>query len=47
MVLGTMSSLLLEMFKQRLETFLLEKACDHPREAESNDSTEGLSVCST
>lgn len=40
MVLGTMSSLLLEMFKQRLETFLLEKGCDHPREAESNDSTE-------
>lgn len=25
---------------QRLETFLLEKGCDHPREAESNDSTE-------
>ena len=40
MALGTLSSWLLEMFKQRPETFLSEKGCNYPGVAESNGSTE-------
>lgn len=40
MVLGTLSSWLLEGFRQRLETFLFEKGCNHHRVAESNGSKE-------
>lgn len=40
MALGTLSSWLLEMFKQRPQTFLSEKGCNYPGVAESNGSIE-------